>query len=70
MVSDVSFDHSGSFDFRSSGFIADAQALARATGRSLDCCRQELFMAEGDMGLAFELLVSGYDAEPVIPTWH
>lgn len=35
------------FDFRSPQFQRDAQALARATGRSLALCRQELFIAEG-----------------------
>ena len=48
------------FDFRSARFCADASTLARATGRSLDRCRQELFIAEGDMALAFDWLVSGY----------
>ena len=57
------------FDFRSPRFCTDAQILARATGRSLADCRQDLFIAEGDMALAFDWLVSGYDGpagEPVI----
>lgn len=58
------------FDFRSPRFAMDALTLARATGCSLADCRQELFMAEGDMALAFELLVAGYEAETVIPTLH
>ncbi len=70
---DVTFFQSVSdeqtFDFRSPRFCADAQSLARATGRSLAACRQDLFIAEGDMALAFDWLVSGYDGpagEPVI----
>ena len=51
------------FDFRSSRFCSDAQTLARTTGRSLAACRQDLFIAEGDMALAFDWLVSGYDGE-------
>ena len=58
------------FDFRCDRFAADAQTLARTTGCSLVDCRQELFMAEGDMTLAFELLVAGYEAETVIPVLH
>ena len=50
------------FDFRSVRFCTDALTLARATGCSLDRCRQELFIAEGDMALAFDWLVSGYAA--------
>ena len=68
--SDLSVDHTESFDFRSSRFCADAATLARTTGRPLQRCRQELFIAEGDMGLAHEWLVAGYDGEPVVPTWH
>jgi hypothetical protein len=63
-------DGQPSFDFRSSPFCADAQALARATGRCLETCRQELFIAEGDMVLAYQLLTAGYEAEPVFPTLH
>ena len=63
-------DHSHVFDFRSSQFGADARTLARATGASLQACRQELFIAEGDMALAFELLTAGYETEPVTPTLH
>lgn len=63
-------DHGPSFDFRSCHFDADAQTLARATGASLETCRQELFIAEGDMALAFELLTAGYEAEPAAPTLH
>src|SRR5690606_8446930 len=44
------------FDFRSSRFCEDAQALVRATGQSLENCRKELFIAEGDVALAHELL--------------
>lgn len=58
------------FDFRSTRFAIDALTLARATGCSLADCRQELFMAEGDMALAFELLVDGYEAETVTPVLH
>jgi hypothetical protein len=58
------------FDFRSSGFAADAATLARATGCSLARCRQELFIAEGDMGLACRWLVSGYDLQADDPVIH
>jgi|GEM_PF-2357445 len=58
------------FDFRSTRFAIDALTLARTTGCSLADCRQELFMAEGDMALAFELLVAGYEAEARIPILH
>jgi len=68
--SDPSLAHCESFDFRSSRFCADAQTLARTTGRPLTECRQELFMAEGDMAMAHELLMSGYDNESVFRTWH
>lgn len=70
VLSDVSVDQSESLDFRSSGFGADALTLARATGRSLPDCRQELFIAEGDMGLAYGWLVNGYVPESVIHAWH
>lgn len=63
-------DHCPSFDFRSSQFCADAQALARATGRSVQSCRQELFIAEGDMVLAHQLLTTGYEQEPNLSTLH
>ncbi len=69
-ASDMFVQHIESFDFRSSRFCADAMTLARATGRALQRCRQELFMAEGDMGLAYELLLTGYDGEPVVHTLH
>jgi hypothetical protein len=52
------------FDFRSKGFAADAATLARTTGCALERCRQELFIAEGDMGLAYHWLVAGYDLQP------
>jgi hypothetical protein len=52
------------FDFRSNGFAADAVTLARTTGCALERCRQELFIAEGDMGLAYHWLVAGYDLQP------
>ena len=58
------------FDFRSRHFDVDARTLARVTGYSLVACRQQLFMAEGDMVLAHELLVCGYDVEPSEPTFH
>ena len=51
------------FDFRSARFCANALTLARATGRLLADCRQDLFIAEGDMALAFDWLVSGYDGQ-------
>lgn len=59
-----------SFDFRSSRFAADALTLARTTGDTLERCRQELFIAEGDMGLAYTWLVSGYDALADDPLVH
>jgi len=62
----MSVDHTEPFDFRSSRFCTDALTLARATGKKLQSCRQELFIAEGDMGLAYELLASGYEGEPVM----
>mgnify|MGYP003382494773 CR=1 FL=1 len=58
------------FDFRSSRFCADALSLARTTGRSLAACRQDLFIAEGDMALAFDWLVSGYDGRTDDPVMH
>lgn len=57
-------------DFRSSRFCEDAQALVRATGQSLERCRQELFIAEGDVVLAHELLTVGYGEEPAGHTLH
>lgn len=63
-------NHVDSFDFRSSRFSDDAQTLARATGLSLQKCRQELFIADGDVALAHELLLCGYCMEPVGPTLH
>lgn len=66
----MSVDHTEPFDFRSSRFCTDALTLARATGRTVQSCRQELFIAEGDMGLAYELLVSGYESETVVHTVH
>lgn len=58
------------FDFRSARFYADALSLARTTGRSLVACRQALFIAEGDMVLAFDWLVSGYDGPTIEPVFH
>ncbi len=58
------------FDFRSARFSADALTLARTTGRALAACRQDLFIAEGDMALAFDWLVSGYDGSTVEPILH
>ena len=66
----LSVEHIESFDFRSSRFCSDALTLARATGRPLQSCRQELFIAEGDMGLAYAFLTSGYETAPVAPTLH
>ena len=68
--SDLSCYETALFDFRSHRFDVDAVALARLTGCSLVACRQQLFMAEGDMGLAHELLVCGYDLESCGPTFH
>lgn len=58
------------FDFRSNGFAADAATLARTTGCTMERCRQELFIAEGDMGLAYHWLVSGYDLPAGDPVLH
>jgi hypothetical protein len=58
------------FDFRASRFRDDAQTLARVTGLDLERCRQELFIAEGDLALAHQLLVHGYGVEPRQPTLH
>lgn len=63
-------DHTEPFDFRSNRFCADALTLARTTGRTVQRCRQELFIAEGDMGLAYELLVSGYEGETAVHAVH
>ncbi len=63
-------DHGHVFDFRSSEFGADAQTLARATGATLETCRQQLFIAEGDMALAFEWLTAGYAADQIPSTLH
>ena len=65
-----SFSEDPLFDFRSVRFCTDALTLARATGCSLDRCRQELFIAEGDMALAFDWLVSGYAETPDAPALH
>ncbi len=70
MTSVLPISQTEPIDFRSSRFRADAATLARATGRSLADCRQELFIAEGDMALALELLVDGYGVEPVVRTLH
>lgn len=59
-----------SADFRSDQFRSDAHTLMRATGRSLETCRQELFIAGGDMALAYELLTAGYGADTIAPTLH
>ena len=70
MPSDMSADHTAPFDFRSVRFCTDALTLARATGLTLQSCRQELFIAEGDMGMAYTSLVSGYEDELVVQTVH
>ena len=46
-------------DFRSRRFAVDARALVRLTGCTLDLCRQELFIAEGDAAEACEVLRGG-----------
>lgn len=66
----LSVDHCPPFDFRSGQFGDDAQTLARTTGRSLETCRQELYIAEGDLALAYELLTAGYQGEMPAPTLH
>lgn|GEM_PF-1086537 len=58
------------FDFRSSRFCADARTLAGATGRTLAACRQDLFIAEGDMAMAFDWLMSGYNGPSDDPVIH
>lgn len=58
------------FDFRSLRFGADAHTLVRTTGCSLVLCRQELFIAQGDMAMAHQVLISGYRDEPARPTLH
>jgi len=63
-------DESDHFDFRSHRFGAAAHTLARVTGRNLVLCRQELFVAQGDMAMAYDVLVSGYGDEPAKPTFH
>lgn len=49
-------------DFRSQRFAVDALALMRLTGKPLDECRQELFIAEGDACEACMVLLG--DARP------
>lgn len=68
----VSFSDHGClpFDFRSEQFCGDAHTLMRATGRSLETCRQELFIAGGDLALAYELLTAGYRVDSATPTLH
>ena len=68
--SDASDHGCADFDFRSRQFGVDALTLARVTGHSLVACRRELFMAEGDMALAFELLIAGYGAQPAQAASH
>lgn len=63
-------DHCQPFDFRCARFDDDARTLVRATGRTLDQCRQELFIAEGDLALAYELLTVGYGATYSTPILH
>ena len=53
-----------SLDFRSKRFAVDARALVRLTGRTLDLCRQELFIAEGDAAEACEVLQIGLRSGP------
>lgn len=53
------------FDFRSQRFCEEANALVQMTGRSLVMCRQELFLAEGDVLQAQAVLCAG-DA---LPAW-
>ena len=65
-----SVSHDQTFDFRSLRFCADAMTLARTTGRSLAACRRDLFIAEGDMALAFDWLVSGYDGLANVTVIH
>jgi len=48
-----------SFDFRSQRFGDDASRLARLTGCTITDCRQELFLADGDLALALESLRAG-----------
>lgn len=50
------------FDYRSQRFEDDARQLARWTSAPLDTCREQLFMAEGDLVLARLLVEQGYDA--------
>lgn len=63
-------DRDQPFDFRSGRFCDDARTLARATGLDLEKCRQELFIAEGDVVLAYELLTVGYGVESAARTLH
>ncbi len=65
-----SFSDDQTFDFRSSRFCADALTLARTTGRALAACRQDLFIAQGDMAMAFDWLMSGYDRPTDDPVIH
>lgn len=57
-------------DFRSQGFRAAALLLVQISGCSLMLCRQELFIAEGDMEEALAALLARKAAAPKEPVWH
>lgn len=45
-------------DFRSQAFSDAAQALMQSTGCTLQLCRQELFIAEGDAENSYLALIA------------
>lgn len=49
------------FDFRSSHFEESARQLAQQTGAPLEACREQLFITEGDLLLARQVIEQGYD---------
>ena len=63
-------DGPAQFDFRSARFAREALALQRLTGRSLNLCRQELFIAEGDALEAYQCLVQPVGPGPPAPWTH
>lgn len=58
------------FDFRSRKFCDDAYILTHTTGRSLESCRQELFLAEGDVAEAYAVLVGADEKLRAGPVLH
>ncbi|MEO8859293.1 MAG: hypothetical protein ABI343_20095, partial [Burkholderiaceae bacterium] len=57
-------------DFRSMAFRDDAEQLVQTTGCTLTLCRQELFIAEGDIEEARRVLVERKPAAATIAPLH